>query len=115
MTPDLLSSLAAVILSLMASYLPGFSPWFDALTPNYKRLIMLALLVLIAAASYGLSCYGLGEELGIPLTCDAPGLIGLIRALLAAVIANQATFLISPRRHPAPALSPKKASTDRVK
>lgn len=99
MTPDLLSSFAAVSLSLMASYLPGFSPWFDALTPNYKRLIMLGLLFLVAAGSYGLACYDLGEILGIPLSCDTPSLIGLLRALLAAIVANQATFLVSPKMH----------------
>ena len=98
MTSELLSSIAAVILSLIASYLPGFSPWFDALTPNYKRLLMLGLLCAVAAASYGLSCGGLSELLAIPVACDTPGLMGLLRALLAAIVANQATFLISPRR-----------------
>jgi len=46
MTPELLSSTAAIFLSLLFSYIPGFSSWYDPLSPTLKRLVMLALLLL---------------------------------------------------------------------
>ena len=58
MSPEYLSSLAGILISLLASYLPGFSPWFGNLDPNFKRLIMLVFLVVAAVGSYGVACAG---------------------------------------------------------
>jgi len=97
MTPELLSSLGAILLSLAASYLPGFSPWYGALAGEHKRLLMLGLLALTALACYGLACAGLAEALELGLTCDEPGALALARAFLAALVANQATFSLASR------------------
>jgi len=97
MTPELLSSIAAAILSLLASYLPGFSTWYDKFSADQKRLLMLGLLCLATALSYGAACSGIGSLIGITVTCDTPGLIALIRTLLAAIATNQAVFLLSPK------------------
>jgi hypothetical protein len=56
---------------------------------------MLVLLVLSAAGAFGLSCWGI-FDLGI--SCDQAGALGLVRSLVAATVANQATFLLSPRK-----------------
>ena len=96
MNAEELSATAGVLLSLGFSYVPGLNERFDALEPTHKRLVMLALLALAAAASYGLACLG-APGLESSLACDQSGAWGLLRALLAAVVANQAAFTVSPR------------------
>lgn len=97
MTPEYLSSIAGVILSILASYLPVFSSWFDALSPNLKRLLMLGLLALASIGCYALACLGLAESFAIPLVCSEAGAVELFKAFLAAVIANQAAYMLSPK------------------
>lgn len=98
MTPEILFGAAGAILSLLFSYIPGLNVWFASLKSEIKSLIMLGLIVIVAGAAYGLACAGVLENLtGIGLTCDQPGLLGLIRAVFLAIIANQSTFLISPQ------------------
>jgi len=98
MTPETLSSMAGVLLSLLASYLPGFSNWFDPLEPNLKRLIMLALICASALGSFGIACAGWGDLANPAVSCDQVGAISLIKAFMAALIANQAAYAISPRK-----------------
>jgi hypothetical protein len=58
---------------------------------------MLALLALVAGGAFGLACLAvLGDLFGVSLTCDKAGGLVLIRSFILAVIANQATYLISP-------------------
>jgi len=95
MTPELLASLAAMLLSLAASYLPRFSGWFNTLDGVFKRLLMLGLLAAISAAAYALTCAGLGSQLRLSLACDAPGALDLFKTFLAALLANQATYQIA--------------------
>ena len=94
MTADLLSSIVGILLSLAASYLPGFSGWYGPLDASRKRLVMLGLLAGVALAVYGLACAGWG---GSVVTCDETGITAIVRAFVAALIANQATYLISPQ------------------
>lgn len=108
LTPELLAGAVAIILSLLFSYIPGLNAWFAGLKDEYKRLIMLGLLLLVAGLAYGLACWGMLVDLtGIGLTCDRAGLLGLIRILVVAIIANQAVYSISPR---APAVQEAKAA-----
>jgi len=51
MTPEVLSSIVAILISLSASYLPGSSAWFEALDGSFKRLLMLALICAASAIS----------------------------------------------------------------
>ena len=97
MTSESLAAVAAAALSLLFSYIPGFSKWYEPLDATLKRLVMLALLTAVAAGSFGLACAGLSEQLGIQLSCTTSGLIGLLQTLVAALAANQAAYLISPR------------------
>ena len=98
MTPETLSSLAGILLSLLASYLPGFSPWFDTLDPNFKRLFMLLLILAAAVGSFGVACAGWGDLANLQLACNETGGAELVKAFVAALIANQAAYAISPRR-----------------
>jgi len=50
MSPETLSSLAAILLSQAFSYIPGLSDKFATLDGTHKRLIMLAALLLVSLA-----------------------------------------------------------------
>jgi hypothetical protein len=110
MDATILSTLAAAVLSLLLSYVPGLADWYRSLgvrpdgsydRGTRKRLVMLVLLIICAAGSYALACVGcapsLAEQLGLPLTCTRAGLLELMKALVWAVIANQAIYRISPK------------------
>jgi len=82
MTAQLLSAIAGVVLSLAFSYIPGLNTKFAALDVQYKKLSMLGLLALVAAAVFGLTCTKYGVMLGIPrLTCTETGAIELFKIL----------------------------------
>ncbi len=100
MDSETLSAAAGLLLSLAASYLPGFAEWYAALEGARKRLVMLGLLAAVAGAAYGLACAGFADDLGLRLTCDAPGALALLRAFLTALAVNQATYLLAGRRTP---------------
>jgi hypothetical protein len=93
MTAVLLSSIVAIVLSLLFSYVPGLNTWYAALTGEWKRVGMAVLLLLTAGAVFGLSC----AQVLTYVTCDQVGAIGLVKIFVAALIANQATFVISPQ------------------
>ena len=93
MTPETLAALAGLLISLAFSYIPGLSDWYAAQTGQYKRLLMLASLVVAALVVFGAACLGLDGA----VTCDRSGGILLLRVFMVAVVANQSAFLISPR------------------
>ena len=98
MTPQTISTTAAVLLSLLFSYVPGLSGWYAALDATHKRLIMLALLVLVAGGAFGLACTEWSAYFALELTCDQPGAVVLLQSLALALAANQSTYLIAPKR-----------------
>ncbi len=94
MSAEQLALVAGAILSLLFSYAPGLSDWYGALDSTYKRLVMLVLLIAVAGGVLALSC---GDVVSY-VTCDKAGILGLVNALIAAAIANQATFTLSPQK-----------------
>jgi hypothetical protein len=58
---------------------------------------MLVLLVLVAGGAFSLACADLGLGLGITLACDQSGAFGLLQTLIMALVANQATYSITPK------------------
>lgn len=96
MTPEQLAALAGTLLSLAFSYIPGLAPWFDELEPTRKRLIMAVLLAVVAAIALGMSCVGwISAEASA--ACTQGGALQLVTTYIAALVANQATYAISPR------------------
>ena len=95
MSAEQLAALAGLILSLLFSYVPGLSDWYEPLEQTKKRLIMLGLLVVVAAGVYGLSCGPTNLQF---VTCDKAGVMALISAFITAMVANQATYELSPRK-----------------
>jgi len=98
MSAESLSLIAGTFLSLIFSYIPGAKDWFMAFEPEVKRLIMLGLIVFSAGVIFGLSCLGWSFDLGINLSCDQSGLLGLVQQIVIAIIANQSIYAISPHR-----------------
>lgn len=97
MTPELLASVAGIVLSLCFSYIPGAEGKWANLDGNYKRLIMLGLLLAVALAVFGLACGGIELE-GVAVVCDQAGAMALLNVFIMAAIANQAAFLLSPAK-----------------
>ena len=92
MTDNVIASLAGALLALLFGYAPGVRPWYEALEPTRKALVMLLLLAVAAAVLYGAACYTPLGAAGI--TCDEAGLWTVVRLFLAALVANQATYQI---------------------
>ncbi|OQA20937.1 MAG: hypothetical protein BWY63_01436 [Chloroflexi bacterium ADurb.Bin360] len=91
MKPETLAAVAAVILSLAFSYVPGLSDKFETLDGTHKRLVMLACLAVVALAALGLSCANLWDF----VTCDKSGILQLVETFIAAAVANQAAYLLT--------------------
>ncbi len=94
MSAEQLAAIAGVILSLIFSYIPGISDWYSALEATQKRLVMAVLLLAVAGGVFGGSCGGIWAT----VTCDKSGALGLVSAVIAALVANQATYQLSPRK-----------------
>jgi peptidoglycan/LPS O-acetylase OafA/YrhL len=93
LTAEQLAVIAGIVLSLLFSYIPGVRAKYEPQPPEVKRLIMLALLAVVALGVFGLSCTGYYSW----ATCDQQGAIKLGEIFFAALVANQAAYLISPK------------------
>ena len=93
MTPESLALLSGVILSLAFSYIPGLRTWYEVLDSDRKRLVMLAALFVGAAGSFGLSCAGYADY----FVCTTAGADDAITVFVLAMVANQATYLVTPK------------------
>lgn len=96
-TPDLLALIAGSALSLFFSLVPKFSEKFAALPSEYKRLIMIGLMAVVAVGAYSLSCTSwLTGIFEFSVTCDQTGRQLIIKSFILAVAANQSTYSITP-------------------
>ena len=93
MDAKMLSAVAGIVLSLAFSFGPGLKNWYEKLEGAKKSLLMAGLLLLVAGGSFGLSC--------IPsspyhfFSCDIKGFWGLVDVFVAALVANQSTYLVT--------------------
>lgn len=94
MSAEQLAALVGIIVSLVMSYVPGFSDWFEQQTGNFKRLFMLGVGLVVVAAAFGLSC----ARLLTAFACSFPGAVDAFLVLLAYAIANQTTYALTPRK-----------------
>lgn len=93
MDQNQLAAVAGILLSLVFSYIPGVHAWYVALESRSQSLVMLAALAVVTAGVYGLSCAGWSSA----VTCDSGGVKALVSTFVAALVANQATYVISPQ------------------
>jgi len=97
MSADSLSLIAGSLLSLIFSYVPGLKAKFDALCTEYKRGIMLGLVLVVALLIYFLTCSPIAIDLGIPVTCGKSGLVELARVIILVAVANQGAYGLTKR------------------
>ena len=93
MSVEQLGAIAGVILSLFVAYIPKVKDWYDAQSGQVKAQVMGALLLVSAAAVFGLSCANLYDL----VPCTVEGAKELVGILIAALVANQATFVLAVR------------------
>jgi len=98
MTVETISASAAMILSLIMSYVPGISTKYQQLSSEYKSLVMVGMLLLVAIGTVALACAGLSADFGLEVTCDRLGIVAVLRAFIAALVANQAIYMVSPQK-----------------
>ena len=94
MSSEFLSLSAGVTLSLAFSYIPGAKDWFAGLAPNYKRLVMLGSLLLVALGIFGLACLGRYDA----ITCDIDGAWQVGEVFLFAAIGSQGAYALTPKK-----------------
>ena len=92
MSSETISTMAGLLLSLVFSYVPRVRDEFDALSPTAKRGLMGACIVAVGCFSFAWGCAGLTDA----IACDRAGAVGLLRSIVAALVANQAMYLITP-------------------
>ena len=98
MTAEVLTLIAGALLTLGFSYIPGLRTWYAGKSDEFKQLVMLVLVVVVAAGSFGLACLGWGAGLGIALACTLDGALGLVVQVVLAIMANQGVYKLSPQR-----------------
>jgi hypothetical protein len=100
MTPDTLSALAAVLLSLALAYVPGLAPRWRALPGDHKRLLLAGALALITGGSFALACVpqlAVLRPASFAIACAQPDLNGLLSAFVLALVANQGAYVLAVR------------------
>lgn len=90
MTPEGLSALVGLVLSLAFSYLPGLRNWFESLPSEQKALTMGAALVFFSVGSLLFSCR-------METACLTASWEQYFTVLIAALVANQSTYLLAVR------------------
>ena len=93
MTVQDLGAIAGIVLSLAIAYIPGIRGWYEALTSEKKAQVMGALLVGSAVGVFLAACAGLYAL----VPCTTEGAKEMVSILIAALVANQATYLIAVR------------------
>jgi len=93
MSVEVISSIAGIVVSLMFEYVPGLREKYNELSDNYQKLIMLVVLLSVVLGAFVLSCAGLSSY----YECSTAGLWDVVRAFIAALIANQSTHRILPK------------------
>lgn len=91
---QILLGLAGGLLSLIFTYFPPAKKWYDE--QSNKGLLMLAFIGIIGFVYFALGCVAfLAALLHIAVSCDAPGFLLLVQAIVAVAIGNQLVYLFN--------------------
>jgi len=91
---QLLSGAFGLVVSLIFSYAPKIKEWYyQKLDEKYRGLVMVGVSVVVSAALFGLGCAAVISG----VACDKQGAIELVKAWVAFLVANQATYLLAPK------------------
>lgn len=91
MSEDLILSLVGIFTSLIYANLPGVKRWFEQLPSDYKPLVNLATIFVVAVGVLVYNCRGDGA-------CYAANYEAAIRSFIFAVISNQTTYMVGVRQ-----------------
>ncbi len=89
-TSAFVAAVAAIVLSLLFTYVPGLRVWYGALTSQVKSLIMLGLMIASAVVITVLAQYNI-IPVAHPITWT-----DCIVVVITWLVANQATFTLAP-------------------
>lgn len=110
--PGVIAGFWATVLSLFASYFPGFNTWYAKLRKEVKKLLMLAGLAVITAAMFVAGCF---PVLGVAFVeCDNTGAIRLFEIFIMALIANRVVYKYTPQMNKVKAARAKNKVDKRV-
>ena len=93
MTQEELSALLGIVVSLIFSYFPVVNIWFDALEGNVKRLLQVALALVVTIAIFVLSCFDILSA----FACTWDGALVALRLVVAFLITNQTAYKLTPK------------------
>ena len=88
-----MAMLAGAVLSLAFGYIPGLRGWYEALDGVRKAQVMAGVLLLAAVGVFLAACYTPWQA----VVCSEDGFWGVVELFIAALVANQATYLIGVR------------------
>ena len=93
-----ISIMASLFLAVLFEYVPGFTTFYQPLSPQHKRLIMAGLVILTAIGSMLLTCYS-PYAMGISCTEQSGWELGfaVIIAMCAGIGVNQGTHSLIKR------------------
>lgn len=95
LTPELLAAAVGVLVSLLASYVPGFRDKWATLSKETMQLTMAGSMVVIGVAIYLLACLpGTGFTF---VACPTGGWWELFKIIGVALISNQTIYRVSPQ------------------
>lgn len=95
LSPALLASVLAGLISILATIVPGFRVWFAALDAEVKQSAMAIATAVVAIAVYVLACT---PSLGFPyVVCPTGGIWELVGTIIFAWMANQGVDRILPK------------------
>jgi hypothetical protein len=94
LTPALIAMVVGAIVSLAASYVPGFRTRWAALKDDTKQTAMAGAMVIVGVVVYVAACT---PAIGLPfVACPAGGVWSLFAIILSALMGNQSTDRVSP-------------------
>lgn len=86
---------SGVIIALVLEYFPKLSGWYNTLTDNIQRLIVLGSGFVVVLGAFGLACIDILTNLGF--SCTWPGLYDAMLAYIAFIVASQSAYLVLPK------------------
>lgn len=92
-TSAVLVAVAGAVLSLILSYVPGLNTKYAALPEEYKKLVMLGLLVLVSGFIFLSSCL----NWWVWVECSKQGVLSFVEVFVLAIMGNQSAFGLSPQ------------------
>jgi hypothetical protein len=88
---SLIVFIAGALISLATSYLPWFNTWYAGLESKYKPLLQLGFNIVGALIIFAVSC----AQITTWLSCDATGVVFLLKTFVLMLLGNQTAFLLS--------------------